>query len=35
MDSIDRQSLVGWLKDVGDYLKTLENTELDRKLIGK
>ncbi len=35
MDLIDRKELVKWLKDVGDYLKSLENTKLDRKLVGK
>ena len=35
MDLIDRERLVKWLRDVGDYLKILEDTKIDRKLIGK
>ena len=35
MDLIDKQNLVAWLKDVGDFLCGLENSKPDRKLVGK
>jgi hypothetical protein len=35
VDLIDRESLVKWLKDVGDYFRILDGVKAERKMLGK